>query len=199
MQPLLPGAELVRAAGVAEREHLLDVADLREAVGGAAADPLGRRVGGDQLRVRLLERAQLAHQVVVLVVADRRVVELVVAVVGLGDQPPQLRGALVPAGRRSSEAAIPSPAPSASRSQSASRSISPWSVRSKWIGVIATRPRGDRVQVGPVLVLVRRLEAVDLVAPAAAVVLLDQLQLVVVEALAEPGDLDPLRARRRGS
>ena len=105
------------------------------------ARPLTRWVGESgviELRVLLLERAQLAQQVVVLVVAERRVVELVVAVVGLGDQPAKLGGAF--GGRAHPAVAIPSPAPSASRSQAPSRSSSPWSVRSKWIGVIATRP-----------------------------------------------------------
>ena len=54
-------------------------------------------------------------------------------------------------------------------------------------------PSGDRGEVGARLVLERGLEAVDLVAAPAVAVLVDQLQLVVVEALAEPRDLDPLR------
>ena len=57
---------------------------------------------------------------------------------------------------------------------------------------------GDRREVGALLVLERGLEAVDLVAAARALgVLVDQLQLVVVEALAEVGDLDARRLARR--
>ena len=193
MQARLPGAELVGAAGVAEREHLLDVADLREAVGGAAADPLGRRVGGDQLRV-LLPRARAARA---SARRTRRRRSSGRRARSSGGRPRRSAarssaralgvGALIR--RRPCRARRRAP----SRSQSPSRSSSPWSVRSKWIGVIATRPAGDRVEVGALLVLVRGLEAVDLVAPAAAVVLLDQLELVVVEALAEAGELDPAR------
>ena len=62
---------------------------------GSAADPLGGRVGGDQLGVLGLERAQLVEQRVVLVVADLGVVERVVAVVVVVDLLAQLGGALL--------------------------------------------------------------------------------------------------------
>ena len=61
----LPGAQLLLVAGVAEREHLLGVLDLLEAVERRGADPLGRRVGGEQLGVLGLDRAQLVEQRVV--------------------------------------------------------------------------------------------------------------------------------------
>ncbi len=50
-----------------------------------AVHGLGRRVGRAQLRVLLLERAQLAHLGVVVDVGDGRRVEHVVPVIGLGD------------------------------------------------------------------------------------------------------------------
>ena len=59
---------------------------------GLPADALRRRVGRPQLGVLLLERAQLAQQVVVLGVRDLRVVEHVVAVVVVLELAPQLRG-----------------------------------------------------------------------------------------------------------
>ena len=58
---------------------------------------------------------------------------------------------------------------------------------------------GDGGEIGALLVLERGLEAVDRVALAALFVLFDQLELVVVEALSEPGQLDPLGGRRRDS
>ena len=51
----------------------------------AAADPLRGRVGRAQGRVALLQRLQLAHERVVLAVADGRRVEHVVAVLVLLD------------------------------------------------------------------------------------------------------------------
>ena len=65
-------------------------------------------------------------------------------------------------------------------------------MRSKCTGVIAMLP-GDGGQIGAGLVLEGGLEAVDPVAAPPVAVLVDELQLVVVEPLAEPGDLDPLR------
>ena len=57
-------------------------------------------------------------------------------------------------------------------------------------------PARDRGEIGPRLVLERGLEPVDLVPAAAVAVLADEPQLVVVEALAEPGHLDPLGLAR---
>ncbi len=55
-----------------------------------ARDALRGRIGGDERRVLLLQAAQLAHQLVVLGVADLGAVEDVVAVVVVGDLGAQL-------------------------------------------------------------------------------------------------------------
>ena len=54
---------------------------LGECLDGWGTDPLGRRVGGPEFRVGLLQPQQLLQQPVVLGVGDQRVVELVVAAV----------------------------------------------------------------------------------------------------------------------
>ena len=64
---------------------------LRDRRARLAAHALGRRVGRDELRVLLLERAQLAQQRVELGVADDRIVEHVVAVVVRVDLAHELR------------------------------------------------------------------------------------------------------------
>ena len=48
---------------------------------GLGADALAGRIRGDQVRVLLFEGAELAHQGVVLVIRDDRIVEHVVAMV----------------------------------------------------------------------------------------------------------------------
>src|SRR4051794_30245712 len=63
--------------------------------GDRGAHPLGGRVGRDQLRVLGLQRLQLAHHRVVGAVVDGRLVEDVVAVVGVVDGIAQLGGALL--------------------------------------------------------------------------------------------------------
>ena len=63
-----------------ERAHRLEVPHLLEAVRRRRADPLRRRLPGDQLRVRLLELDQLVVEAVVDLVRHRRVVEDVVLV-----------------------------------------------------------------------------------------------------------------------
>ena len=157
----LPGAELLGAAGVRKREHRLRVADLLESVERAPGDALGRGVGRDELGMRRLELAQLAYQRVVCVVADLGVVQLVVAVVVVCDLAPQLLdpvsrrgGALdcahgsVRAGRASTAAGKASP--SACSSSASRRRSSPLrSVRSKWTGVIDTRPSATAVRSVP--------------------------------------------------
>ena len=65
---------------VVEREHRRAVRDRREQVGRRAAHALRRRVRRDELGERVLERAELAHQLVVLGVGDLGIVEDVVAV-----------------------------------------------------------------------------------------------------------------------
>jgi hypothetical protein len=66
------------------------VAHLLEALRRCRPDPLRRRVGCDQVRVLLLERAQLVEEPVVLGVRDLWVVEHVIAVVVVVDVAAQL-------------------------------------------------------------------------------------------------------------
>ena len=77
----MPSAQLLLAKGVAQAEQghrVLYDAKRRHRL---AADALRWRVRRDELRVALLQPAQLAHEVVVLAVADLRLVEDVIAVV----------------------------------------------------------------------------------------------------------------------
>ncbi len=60
--PVLPAPQLLLVAGVAEREHLLEVLDRLEAVERRRSDPLRRRVRRAQLRVLLLQGPQLVQQ-----------------------------------------------------------------------------------------------------------------------------------------
>src|SRR3954454_18024468 len=87
----------------------------------------------------LLERLQLSEERVVLVVADLRIVEDVVAVAVVGDLLAQLgrAGGGIGRGHSTSSAAG---AMSRSRSKPASASMHDRSVRSKWIGVTEMRP-----------------------------------------------------------
>ncbi len=82
--PRLELLELLHGHRVVQRQHRDEVLDRGEGLRPPPARPLGRAVGGDQLRVRLLERHQLAPEPVVLGVADLgavlRVVEVVVPV-----------------------------------------------------------------------------------------------------------------------
>ena len=68
----------VLAHRVVEREHRHAVDELGEALGGRRADALRRRIGARELRVRCLERLELAEQRVVLRVGDLGRVLLVV-------------------------------------------------------------------------------------------------------------------------
>ena len=141
--PLLPGAQLLLVAGVAEREHRLGMLDLGEAVERVRSHPLGRRVGCAQLGVGLLELAQLGEQRVVDVVADLGVVEDVVAVIVVLDRLAQLRRALRRPRRRRAHASVAATAAASSipsRPQPRSSSNPPRSVRSKWTGVTDIRP-----------------------------------------------------------
>ena len=67
--------------GVAEAEHGDLMAHFAERRGRRAADPLGRRVGRQQLRVLGLQRLQLAEQAIVFGVGNARFVEHVVTVI----------------------------------------------------------------------------------------------------------------------
>src|SRR5690606_28089019 len=88
---LVPGFEVGDRLGVVQREQRSEMLHRREArLGDGGADPLGRGVGRDEVGVLLLEGAQLPHELVVLGVGDRRIVEDVVPVVGLCDLLAQL-------------------------------------------------------------------------------------------------------------
>ena len=107
------------------------------------------------------------------------------------------RLALRPIARPSPSSLARRVAGASTRASIASRSHEPQALEPGPIGEVEVdrgdrdpSPR-DRRQIGSLLVLERGLEAVDLVPPPALLVLVDQLQLVVVEPLAEPRDLDP--------
>ena len=117
VQARLPGPELLRAAGVAQREHRLQVANRLELVDRLAADPLGRRIGAAKLGVLRLERPELVEQRVVGVVADLGIVEDVVAMVvarrsGGGAPPPACPGSWRSPRRPSSRPRASPPGPS---------------------------------------------------------------------------------------
>ena len=188
---------------------MLDLAELLER---GAADPLGRRVGRDELRVAP-PRSRAARAAGRRTRGRRSPGRRGRSSGGRGGRsgaaaPPRASspwrvrpcspprggpggGSAIAVGRhrlRARLASIPS------KSQPCSRSRPGRSVRSKCTGVTEIRPLCDRGEVGALLVLERGLEAVDLVAaPAPVLLLLDQLQLVVVEPLAEVGHLDPAR------
>ena len=81
--PVVPRGELLDREGVVQAEHPLQVLDRGERRRVPAGDALGGRGGRAQARVRVLDRLQLAHGLVVLGVARRGLVEYVVAVGGL--------------------------------------------------------------------------------------------------------------------
>ena len=154
--PLDPGAELLLGAHVAEREHRLEMLDLLQTPHRLPSDAPRRRVGARELRVLGLQTAQLVEQAVVLVVADLRVVEHVVAVGMVLEQRAQLGGPLARlGGRRGGLCSAPGGAhgigscaarsaiggaSSSCMSKRRSASRLGRSVRSKWIGVTAMRP-----------------------------------------------------------
>ncbi len=139
------------------------VGDRLEALERRRADPLRRRVGGLQGRELALEVAQLVQLLVVDVVADlwfvEDVIEAVVAVeLGAqlggagGDVGGNLGGGALVRGRGvlgRAHAAGAESSTSFSSPQPRSRSMPPWSVRSKWIGVIAIRPAATALRSVP--------------------------------------------------
>ena len=143
--------------------------------------------GVTQLGVVALDRAQLVEQRVVGVVADLGVVEDVVAVAVVGELLAQLGGAL---GSHAHSASSSAAGSSSAREVVGAQGLEP--VRGGEVEV-QRRHRdaagGDGGEVGALLVVVDRRVAVDAEAPA-AVLLLDDLQLVAVDALAEPRHLD---------
>src|SRR5215210_201920 len=147
LHALRPGAELVLVPRVGEREHRLVVGDLLELVERLAADALRRRVRREQLGMIFFDPSQLAQQVVVVGVGDLRVVEDVVAVVVVGDLPPELLGSLLDGlcgahlcEEASADGAFSSAVASMPvKSHRLSRSRLGRSVRSKWTGVTEMR------------------------------------------------------------
>ena len=93
--PRVPGAQLLLVARVGERVHRPQVADRLELVERLGSHSLRGRVRCTELGMLLLEVAQLVQQRVVVGVRDLGVVEDVVAVVVVLDDPPQLGGALL--------------------------------------------------------------------------------------------------------
>jgi hypothetical protein len=73
-----------------ERAHRLEVLDLGEPRGGLAPDALRRRVVRDELRVLFLDRLQLVEERVERAIRDLRIVEDVVTMVVVRDEPAQL-------------------------------------------------------------------------------------------------------------
>jgi hypothetical protein len=96
LDPLGPGGQLVAGERVVQALHPLQVVDRREGGGEAAVDLLAGRVRRDQRRMRGLDRLELAHQLVVLAVADQR---LVADVIGEGEAVELLGEVAVPAAR----------------------------------------------------------------------------------------------------
>ena len=97
-QPLVERARIVLVVGVVEAEHRRGVAHDAKAGGeGAAADTLGRRIGRDEIGMRVLERLQLGEQRVELGVGDLGIVVAVVALFVVADLSAEFGDAL---GRR---------------------------------------------------------------------------------------------------
>ena len=161
--PRLPGAQLLLVAGVAEREHRLGVLDLLEAVERRRADPLGRRVGRAQLGVAR-PRSRAARRAARRRRRRRSPVRRGRSRGGCGapSSRAQLRRPLRVGGARS-------------RRRSAGRqhlleAPAAQPLQAAVVGEVEVDrgdrdpPAGDRVEVGPLDLLVAGLPAVDLVA-----------------------------------
>jgi len=92
---LVERTQLVVGVGVVEAEHPLCMRDGRETCGHASADALGRRIEGDELRMLGFEADEFGHQGVELGVGDLRLVEHVVALFVVPDEPPQFLDAVL--------------------------------------------------------------------------------------------------------
>ena len=88
----MPGYQLLLVERIAQAEHRHGVLCLHEALGGLGPDPLRGGVGGDEIRVRALDLAQLPEEGVVLGVAYLGPVEYVVEVVVAVELVAQRRG-----------------------------------------------------------------------------------------------------------
>ena len=94
-----PAAQVLVGEHVVQAEQPLQVLDRREQRGYRPVHGLGRRVRRAQVRVLLLERAQLAHLGVVVDVGDRGRIQDVVPVIGLGDLQAEVGVACARSGR----------------------------------------------------------------------------------------------------
>src|SRR4029077_1100214 len=92
---LIECADLGLVERVGQAEHRVRVLDRRESVRRWRADPLGRRLRRDELRVLRLEGLELAHERVVREVVERRLIEDVVLVIRLLDPLAELGDALL--------------------------------------------------------------------------------------------------------
>jgi hypothetical protein len=98
--PVGPAAQVLVGEHVVQAEQPLQVLHRGEQGGDGPVHGLGRRVRRAQVRVPVFERAQLAHLGVVVDVGDRRRVQDVVPVIGLGDVQAQVRVPLARVGGR---------------------------------------------------------------------------------------------------
>src|SRR5438874_1718259 len=104
-RPVGPAAQVLVGEHVVQAEQPLQVLDRGEQRGYRPVHGLGRRVGRAQLRVLILERAQLAHLGVVVDVGDRGRIQDVIPVIGLGDLQAEVR--VPPSGLRRSLLDVP--------------------------------------------------------------------------------------------
>ncbi len=84
--PAVERLHLGRAEGIVQRQHRLGVGHAAKGRGRRAAHALGRRIGCDQVRPACLQGLQLAHQDVVLGIADFRRIQHVIAVIVVADR-----------------------------------------------------------------------------------------------------------------
>ena len=92
-------AYLLVAEGIGQRQHRDRMPHLGEATVGLLANAMRGGVGIIELWMRRLQRFQFAHQSIVFGVRNRRIVEHVVAVIGVTDLRAQLGNALARIGR----------------------------------------------------------------------------------------------------
>ena len=95
-----PGQEVIETDNLVEAHHRHPVGRLGEQGGRRSADRLSRGLLDHELRVGLLDGAQLVYEQVVVRVGNLRIVELVVAVGVIRDQASQLPGTLGRTARR---------------------------------------------------------------------------------------------------
>jgi hypothetical protein len=93
LYPALEVPDFRVAEGIAERQHRHGVPHRGELRRRRVAHAHGRRVGIGEFGMFRLQRFELAHQPVVLGVRYRRIIEHMVAMVGVVDQAAQFGGA----------------------------------------------------------------------------------------------------------